>query len=143
MKRQIKLIALALSMMAGSAFAQEAGKGRGVDYNIDTSATTSTVKVGQRGTLVLAILAGKDRKVHKQAPLSISLRAPAGVVLDKAKLGRADVRKDDDTRVELAVGFEAKSAGEQAVEADASFFICTDKWCQRMSEQVSVTIKVQ
>lgn len=123
--------------------AQEEPKGKGVDYTIDTSQSTRQLKAGERGTYVLAIVPGKDRKVHKQAPLSVTLRAPAGIVLDKAKLGRADVASDDGKRVELKVGFAAKSAGEQAIEADATFFICTDKWCQRMTEQVAVTVNVQ
>ncbi len=132
--------ALALSI---SLFAQDGDKGRGVDYNISTAASTSSLKVGERGSLVITILPTKDRKVHKQAPLTVTLRAPAGIVLDKAKLGRADVAKDDPKKVELSVGFTAKSGGEQAIDADASFFICTDKWCQRMTEHLSVTVKVQ
>ncbi|MFH1809013.1 MAG: hypothetical protein ABIJ09_09730 [Pseudomonadota bacterium] len=123
--------------------AEEEPKGRGVDYNIETSASTKQIKVGERGNFVLAIVPGKDRKVHKQAPLSVTLRAPAGIVLDKAKLGRSDVTVDDGKRMEMSVGFAAKSVGEQAIEANATFFICTDKWCQRMTEQVAVTVNVQ
>lgn len=128
---------------AAPVWAQEQAKGRGVDYQIDTSASTKQVKVGERGKIVIAIVPLNDRKVHKQAPLSVTLRAPAGVVLDKAKLGRGDITQDSEKRLELTVGYSAKTMGEQAVEANASFFICTDKWCQRMSERLAITVKVQ
>ena len=139
----IALVATSLCALWMPLRAQEEPKGKGVDYTIETTASTRQLKVGERGSFVLAIVPGKDRKVHKQAPLSVTLRAPAGIVLDKAKLGRADVAADDGKRVELKVGFAAKSAGEQAIEADLTFFICTDKWCQRMTEQVTVTVNVQ
>jgi hypothetical protein len=131
--------ALAISLAA----AGEEKKGRGVDYNIDVAASTKQLKVGERGKVVIAIVPGAGRKVHKQAPLSIDLRAPAGIVLDKAKLGRADITQDSETRLELTVGFAAKTGGEQSVEANATFFICTDKWCQRMTDRIVIPVNVQ
>ncbi|MBN2358927.1 MAG: hypothetical protein JXR83_05705 [Deltaproteobacteria bacterium] len=131
--------ALAISLAA----AGEEKKGRGVDYDIDVSASTRQLKVGERGKIVIAIVPSADRKVHKQAPISIDLRAPAGIVLDKAKLGRSDITKDSEKRLELSVGFVAKSGGEQSVEANATFFICTDKWCQRMTERIVIPVHVQ
>lgn len=140
---QLAAIVAFFCAIAVAAGAQEERKGRGVDYDIQTSASTKQLKVGERGKLVIAIIPTKDRKVHKQAPLSVSLRAPAGIVLDKAKLGRADVSQDSEKRLELSVGFTAKSMGEQSIEANASFFICTDKWCQRMSERIVIAVNVQ
>jgi hypothetical protein len=130
-------------LLASCVFAAEGEKkGRGVDYDIDTAGSTKLLKVGEAGKLVIAIVPGKDRKVHKQAPLSVDLRAPAGIVLDKAKLDRGDITKDSEQRMEITVGFKAKSGGEQAIEANAAFFICTDKWCQRMSERIIVNVTV-
>ena len=129
--------------LSSSSLRAEGVKGQGVDYSIDTSASSTEVKVGERGQLVIAIVASKGRELHQQAPLSVSLRAPAGIVLDKAKLGRADATKASKDRVELRVGFSAKSAGDQNIDASASFFVCTEKWCQRASENISVTIHVR
>ncbi len=143
MKRASLLTITAALLLSISAQSADEAKGRGVDYDIDTAASTAQIKVGERGKFVMAIRPRKDRKVHQQAPLSVALRAPAGIVLDKAKLGRKDAVAGDDKKVELSVGFVAKSGGEQAIEADATFFICTDKWCQRMTEQVTVTVRVQ
>lgn len=137
------MILTTLLLSSALAFAEDGVKGRGTDYNIDTSASSTAIKVGERGKLVIAILPINGREIHKQAPLSIALRAPAGVVLDKAKLGRGDVTKDSKERLELSVNFSAKSAGDQNVEATASFFICTEKWCQRATENITVTIHVR
>ena len=57
----------------------------------------------------------------EQGRYEVTLRAPAGIVLDKAKLGRGDISKDSEKRLELSVGFTAKTRGEQAVEANASY----------------------
>jgi len=142
--KTIRTILVAVAGLAISlAAVGEEKKGRGVDYDIDISASSKQLKVGERGKIVIAIVPGADRKVHKQAPLSIDLRSPAGIVLDKAKLGRSDITQDSEKRLELTVGFAAKTGGEQSVEANATFFICTDKWCQRMTERVVIPVNVQ
>ena len=45
-------------------------------------------------------------------------------------------------------GFDAETLhadkpGQYTLDANVSFFLCTDAWCQRMSDHVSVAITVE
>lgn len=130
---------VALSAVPAASRAQ----GPNANYAIDVSRSTRDVKVGDKGAVSIVIVPGAGRKVHEQAPLVITLKAPAGVELSKGKLGHGDVANPGEASPELRVEFTAKEAGEGAVKADLTFFICTEKWCERQQEKVSVPVSVK
>ena len=113
------------------------------DYELDVSASSTDVGVGENGTFSVVIRAKNKTKIHPQAPLTVKLSSTDGVTLAKAKLSREDVKKaegvkDPDLRTQLTGAKE----GEQKVTAEISFFLCTDAWCQRMNDKVELAVNV-
>jgi hypothetical protein len=112
-------------------------------YRIETTGTTSQLKVGEKGTLVLSIVPVEKVHVHPQAPLKIALEATAGLALEKTTLGKADPvdPKADGRRFE--VPFVAKAAGKQEAKARVDFFICSDQWCVKQVKDVTAAVDVR
>lgn len=113
------------------------------DYAIDTSGTSTEIKVASDGRLSIHIKPREGLKVHPQAPLEVRLKPSAGVKTEKKKLGRADVKEAEAGDPELGCGVTGEQSGEQKIEADVSFFLCSDKVCQRMKDKVVVAVAVK
>jgi hypothetical protein len=112
-------------------------------FTIDTSRSSTELKVGEKGVLSIVINPGAGKKVHDQAPLTISLKAPKGLTLAKAKLGQADALNKGNKAPEFAVELTATAAGTQMTEADLQFFVCTDHWCERQQQHIAVSTTVR
>ncbi|MBM4283609.1 MAG: hypothetical protein FJ137_23680 [Deltaproteobacteria bacterium] len=113
------------------------------DYALDTSATTAKLKVGEDGMFSVRITPKNGKKVHEQAPLELSFVDNGFVKPGKPKLGRADVKKNGAKEPEVATTLRALKAGTTTLEANISFFLCTEAWCQRMSDRVQVSVVVE
>ncbi len=113
------------------------------DYALDTSATTAKLKVGEDGTFSVRITPKNGKKVHEQAPLELTFVDNAFVKPGKPKLGRGDVKEKGAKEPEVATTLRAVKAGTTTLEANVSFFLCTEAWCQRMSDRVQVSVVVE
>ena len=86
---------------------------------------------------------GKGKKVHEQAPLTVTLKGPVGLGLMKNKLGHADVVNKGAPAPELKAEFAPKQPGQLTADVDMVFFICTDKWCERMTHKTAIAVTVK
>lgn len=112
------------------------------DFAIDTSQTSSSIKVKGKGKLSILIKPGEGLKVHPDAPLEVKVKTSSGLSSSKNKLGRGDVVDAKATAPELACDLNASAAGAQTVDAELSFFLCSDSWCQRMKDRVTINVDV-
>jgi len=110
-------------------------------YSVETAGTTAKLKVGADGKLKLHIKPAKGYKISREAPLKIKLAA-AGVKLKKDALGQKDATDEKSEAPAFEVGFAALSAGDQGIEADASFFLCNETICEKKTEKLKVAVKV-
>jgi hypothetical protein len=113
------------------------------DYSLDTTGSASTLKVGGEGPFLLKITPKNGKKVHPDAPLEISFADNAVVKPAKQKLGRADLKEKGAKEPVAATTLRATKAGATSLEVTVSFFLCTDAWCQRMSDRVLVPVTVE
>jgi hypothetical protein len=111
-------------------------------YTIDTSKTTAEVKAGQSGMFALKIQAAPGYHVSTEAPLKIGLEA-TGIKLHKTTLATADAKDPKAESPEFGVKFGAESAGAQQITADATFFVCDVKICERQKEKIVATVQVK
>jgi hypothetical protein len=107
-------------------------------YELSTEGSSSTVKVGEKGKLVIEIRPREGAHVSEEAPLKIELTGKQ-VTPEKGKLTLADAKDKKLPRFE--VPFSATSAGKGAVDAKVTFFICTEKLCARQQKQLSVPVE--
>lgn len=154
--RRLKLVSLvcalvALPLVATAAAASPTPPSRPAaedkatkdDYELDTSGTDAKIKVGADGKFSLVVKPKNGKKVHPDAPFEVTFKEPKGVRPAKNKLGRADVVDKAAKAPEVQTKLKADKPGDATLEASVSFFLCTDAWCQRMTDRVSVAITVE
>ncbi|HEY4221932.1 MAG TPA: hypothetical protein VGO62_11325 [Myxococcota bacterium] len=139
----LALTALALPSFAGAARAAEGNKASKDDYELDVGGTDSKLKAGTDGKFDLVIRPKNGMKIHPQAPLEVTFKDLKGVKPGKSKLGRNDLVDKDSKAPEVRTTLRADKPGQYTLDANVSFFLCTDAWCQRMSDHVSIAITVE
>lgn len=112
------------------------------DYALDVKNTTAALANGGDGVFVLEIRAKNGTKLHTQAPLEVNLQTNDGLQLEKKKLGRGDAKQLDHATTEVRTTFRARQSGTHTLAAELSFFLCTDAWCQRMTDRVETNVVV-
>ena len=109
-------------------------------YRVDAPAVVK-VKKGAAAQALIAVVPGPDAHVSPDAPVSLTLTAGPSVTLAKAKLGRAEAKETSARGVEFAVPFTAEASGE--MKGTLSFFICTEKLCERQKREIAVRIDAE
>ncbi len=116
-------------------------------YVVTTEGSTTALKAGQPGTFVLSIRTVAGAHISEDAPMKLTLTGSGGVVPAKALLSRSDVKSlpkaagGADPRFEVALSTSAK--GQGAVEAQLTFFVCTETLCSRQQKTLSVPVTVE
>ena len=116
-------------------------------YEVTTQGSSTKLKAGEVGKVVIAIKAKNGAHVSDEAPLRIELSSKESA-LEKQKLTLADAvnpKKDGegnypDPRFE--VNFTPSSHGPTTVEAKMTFFICTEKLCSRQTKNLTFPVEV-
>jgi len=108
------------------------------DYKIVTEGTSTKLKSGAQVTLTVKIVALNGFHVSDEAPMSATLTPSAGLAFPATKITRDKAQKEPT----LTTTFSAKEKGAQTVKGDLTFFLCTEKLCQRMtaSRELAVTV---
>ena len=101
------------------------------------------VKRGQVGTARFMVIPRADAHVSPDAPISLTVTSGAGLKLSKAKFGRTDAKETAAKGVEFAVPFTAETAGKEEVKGTLSFFICTEKLCEKQKRDISLAVLVE
>src|SRR5437899_1533660 len=131
------LTLLALPAVAGEG-AEEGAKA----YKIETTSSLK-LKMGEKGDAHVTIVPRSDAHVSPDAPLSMALSAGPSVKLAKVKLGRADGTATPQKGVDFTIPVTATAAGKGEVKGQLSFFICTEKLCERQKRDVTVPVTVE
>lgn len=110
-------------------------------YDISFSATPK-VKPGGQGTVEVRITPKHGAEVHSEAPVRLVLEAPTSLELQKTKLGRPDLKMQG-TEATFEVPFSTSAAGPAEIDAQLSFFICTDQICARQQRSAKLPVSVE
>lgn len=141
----MKLVSSVVLLLGVAAFAGEPDPK--ALYDVSTEGSTTALKAGERGKLVLSIKSRGGAHVSDEAPLRIELSSKESK-LDKAKLTIADSvvkKKEGETMIpdpRFEVGFAPSAQGPTSIDAKMTFFICTEKLCLRQTKTLSVPVSV-
>jgi hypothetical protein len=113
------------------------------DYALDTATTTTKIKKDESGVFNLVITPKNGKKVHPDAPLEIAFVDNPHVKPGKQKLGRGDLVEKGAPAPHARTTLQATKGGTTNLVVNVSFFLCTDAWCQRMTDRVEVPITVE
>jgi hypothetical protein len=111
-------------------------------YRIETPKVVK-VKKGQTGQARVEVVPRSDAHVSPEAPISLTVTAGPSLKLAKEKLGRADAKETKEKGVAFAIPFTAASAGKDEVKGTLSFFICTEKLCEKQKREVALAVEVE
>jgi hypothetical protein len=115
-------------------------------YLLSTDGSSKALKVGQTGTFVLSIRTVPGAHLSEEAPMKLLLSASGGVQPAKLVLGRSDAKAEPkaggpaDARFEVPLVAGTKGPG--AVQAQLTFFICTETLCSRQQKTLNVPVSV-
>lgn len=112
------------------------------DYALDASGSASTLKVNGEGAFTLQITPKNGKKVHPDAPLEVVIADSALFKASKARLTRTDLKEKGSKTPTVATTLRGSKAGTGTIDVTVSFFLCTDAWCQRMSDKVTLPVTV-
>jgi hypothetical protein len=112
-------------------------------YRIETSQVPLKVKRGEQGQAKVTVVPRSDAHVSPDAPLSVTLSSGPALDLPKQKLGRPDAKPTDAKGVEFEVPFVGKQPGRDELRAQVTFFICTEKLCERQKRDVTLAVVVE
>jgi len=112
-------------------------------YKIETSQGPLKVKKGETGQARVTVVPRSDAHVSPDAPLSVTVSAGPALELPKQKLGRPDAKATEAKGVEFDVPFVGKQAGTEQLKAQVTFFICTEKLCERQKREVALAVVVE
>jgi hypothetical protein len=130
--------------LAVPAFAQaDAHADAAKAYTIETSQGPLKVKKGETGQAKVTVVPRSDAHVSPEAPVSVTVSAGPGLELPKQKLGRPDAKATDAKGVEFQVPFVGKQQGKELLQAQVTFFICTEKLCERQKREVALAVVVE
>ena len=104
--------------------------------------TAPKVAVGAKATTSVTIATKNGWHVNGEAPITLSLTAPAGITLPKAKLVRADLAASTQESARFDVAFEAAEAGTKVINAEARFVICQATACKPIKETLTLAVEV-
>src|SRR6266851_5178643 len=100
-------------------------------YRIETSKLVKVHK-GETGHARVEVVPRPD------APISPTVSAGQSVKPAKEKLGRTDAKETTAKGVEFDVPFTAQAAGKDQLRATLSFFICTEKLCEKQKRELAL-----
>jgi|GEM_PF-3693851 len=109
-------------------------------YTVKASAEPA--KAGGEGSVHLVIRPVEGAKVKAETPFHAKLAAKGPIGLRKAELAYEDRTEVVAEGPVFDIPFDAKEAGEGAIDADLTFFVCVAEACMRTTESVSVPVLV-
>jgi hypothetical protein len=118
------------------------GAARAEDKLYEIKQTGPQAAVGAKATTSVTIATKNGWHVNAEAPITLSLTAPVGITLPKAKLGRADLAQSTQVSARFDVAFEAAEPGAKVISAEARFVICQETACKPVKETLSLNIDV-
>ena len=133
----MRVLAALCLMATMPAFASEEATAA---YKLDVTKSVK-VKKGAAGKAHVEVVPREDAHVDPNAPLSLTVSAPAGVKVAKEKFARTDGKETAKKGVEFDVPFTATASGE--LKGKLNFYICTAKLCERQSRELATAVEVE
>lgn len=109
-------------------------------YRVEAKADPS--KAGVEGSLHIAIRPVAGALVKAETPFRGKLTAKGPIDLARAEFEYEDSARVVDGGPVFELPFKGTEAGEGAIDADLTFFVCVAEACMRTTESLSVPVRV-
>jgi hypothetical protein len=144
MQRSILVgVSLVMVQTLGCSAKAEDKKPEEKPYTLASVAEPSPIATGKPCAYQLSIAPKAPWVLKTETPLKVKLSASSGLTLAKSTLTWDDVVDAKSVAKAVKTGCQAKAAGQHKVDADLTFFLCTEEICQRYVDKVALPVQVQ
>jgi hypothetical protein len=141
MNRLVRVTALLTALAWSCSVRAEDPTGK--PYVISPSANPAPVAVCKPCNLQLAIKPTAPWVLKNTTPLKVTLATTEELKVAKPTLTAADLIDAPDASKAVASECEGVRPGATKVNADLSFFLCTEEICQRYTDKAELSIEVK
>lgn len=110
------------------------------DSDHRVSVGSVSAKVSESATATVRVEPQGGYKINEEFPAKLTLTAPAGVTLEKAKLTKGDAAQLDKSALVFNVKLTATEAGKKTVTGELRFAVCKETECKPMTQSVSIQV---
>jgi uncharacterized protein YcnI len=135
MKKTLSILALLFVGMTGTALA---------DADFSSAIKAPSAKAGAKAVATIRVEPKGKYHINKEFPTKLTIDAPSGVKLEKAKQTAKDAVKFEDSAAEFQVAFTPESAGKKEFTGELRFAVCEgEKACVPKTEKISFSVDVK
>jgi hypothetical protein len=136
MKNILSIAALLMTVLTGTAFAHDE------DYAVSIKAPAA--KASEKGVAKLKVTPKGKFHMNMEYPIKLTISAPSGVTVEKAKQTAKDATKLDQAAAEFDIAFKSDSPGKKSFTGELKFAICEEQTsCHPHAEKVSFDVDVK
>lgn len=106
-------------------------------------AVPDKVARGTKGTVRVSVKPKPGWKLNEEFPTKLTVSAPAGVTVEKAKQRKGDAKHFSTKMGEFDVAFTSSSPGDKSFDAKFKFAVCTDSSCDPKTVKLSWVVSVE
>lgn len=125
------LLLICLTLLPAAAFAS--------DYTLDLSKSTKSLKVGEKGQLVVQIKLKPEGHISDGSPITVVIDKHEDIKLDKNQLTRDEMEKN--SSFEFRFPLNALKGGSHTLKGSVRFFLCAAE-CKKEDKPFSHTLEV-
>ena len=133
------VVSLGLLLAAGSALAGDTVS----KPEYEVKFTGQACATGAEAQLALTVVAKGDHHVNKDYPSKVTVTAPAGVEVTKAKLDKGDAKFEGEDKMVFAVPVKGAKPGTYTVSSTIKFSVCNESVCLLKEETVTADVTVE
>lgn len=100
-------------------------------------------KVGEEGKVTVRVVPEGAWHMNLEYPTALTVEAPEGVEVAKAKLKKDDAVTLDEKKAEFAVSFTPSEAGDKTFTGEFKFAVCQDEVCSPKTEKLEFRVAVK
>lgn len=133
----------ATTLIAASPTARAGEQVEPKTYQLSASVVPAPLPMGATGTYTLTVLPEPPWVMKAETPIDCVLKPAAGLAVEKARLSNKDLVDPKATAKSVTTRVTGKTAGRHALEAEISFFLCTQDLCKRSRDVVRIEVEVK
>jgi len=131
----------AFASIVAAAFALSSTAFAGDNYKMELKAPPSAKK-GEKAAAKIHVEGTGEFHMNLEFPAKLTVEAPTGVTLDKAKQTRRDAVKFEKSGADFAIGFISEDTGKKSFKGEFKFAVCTDNNCSPTTEKIAFDVNV-
>jgi hypothetical protein len=135
MKKTLAIAALLVTALTGTAIAHD-------EYTLSIKAPSA--KASAKSVAKIKVEPKGKFHINQEFPTKLTINAPSGVTVEKAKQTAKDAAKFDQNAAEFDIAFQADSAGKKSFTGELKFAVCEgENSCHPHVEKVSFDVDVK